>query len=209
MSLLRYDALEAAPLATDPYEYLVIPGFLSPETCELINQDFPKIDQGGSFPTSALEFGPGFAQFRDELTSTQCRDAFAKKFQMDLTGKPPTLTVRGMTRQKDGQVHLDSVTKLVTVLIYLNGGWGADGGRLRLLRSKNIDDVIAEVPPEAGTLIAFRCRDNAWHGHKPFVGERRSIQLNWVVGEAAARNTIWRHRISAFMKKVGSLASRP
>ncbi len=209
MSMLRYDALEATPLVTDPFEYMVIPGFLSPEACERINQDFPKIDQGGSFPTESLEFGPGFAEFRSELISTGCRDAFGKKFQMDLTGKPPTLTVRGMTRQKDGQVHLDSVTKLVTVLIYLNGGWGADGGRLRLLRSKNIDDVITEVPPEAGTLIAFRCRDNAWHGHKPFVGERRSIQLNWVVGESAARNTIWRHRISAFMKKVTSIASRP
>lgn len=206
MSFFKFDELAATPLVKEPFEHLVVPGFVTPEGLEAIARDFPKIDQGGSFPLDSLTYGAGFREMSEELLGTGTRNAFAEKFGMDLTGRPATLTVRGQTRQKDGQVHTDGASKLITVLVYLNTNWGADGGRLRLLNSNNIDDYFAEIPPQAGTLIAFRCRDNAWHGHKPFVGERRSIQLNWVMHEAAARNNIWRHRVSAFAKKVGALA---
>ena len=43
--------------------------------------------------------------------------------------------------------------------------------------------MIMEVPPTEGTLLAFRRADNSWHGHKPFAGERRVIQFNWVTSE--------------------------
>ena len=91
--------------------------------------------------------------------------------------------MRARARARDGQIHLDSKSKLVTVLIYMNGKWEADGGRLRLLNSPdNLDDMAMEVPPARGTLLAFLNTGNAWHGHKPFEGERRVIQLNWVRG---------------------------
>ena len=48
----------------------------------------------------------------------------------------------------------------------------------------------------------FRCRENAWHGHKQFVGERRSIQLNWVVSDAAVRRSQFVHGISSFLKRL-------
>ncbi|MFN8453038.1 MAG: 2OG-Fe(II) oxygenase, partial [Anaerolineae bacterium] len=74
---------------------------------------------------------------------------------------------------------------------------------LRLLRSPDdIEDVIAEIPPESGTLVAFRCRENAWHGHKPFDGIRRSVQLNWVVDEAAAKRSERRHGWSSLLKRL-------
>ena len=206
MSLFDFDALASTPLITEPFEHIVVPNFVTPEALARINADFPAIDQGGSYPLESLSYGAGFAEMANELLSTDLRTAFADKFQMDLTGRPTTLTVRGMTRQKDGQVHTDGASKLITILIYLNSDWGSDGGCLRLLKSKNIDDVITEIPPAGGTLVAFRCRDNAWHGHKPFVGERRSLQLNWVMHEAAARNNVWRHRVSAFVKRVRSIA---
>jgi hypothetical protein len=76
---------------------------------------------------------------------------------MDLTRRPTMVTVRGLCRPSDGQIHTDSVTKLVTVLIYMNGKWEQPGGRLRLLRSADsLDAVIDEVPPERGTLLIFR-----------------------------------------------------
>ena len=43
--------------------------------------------------------------------------------------------------------------------------------------------MIMEVPPTEGTLLAFKRADNSWHGHKPFAGERRVIQFNWVTSE--------------------------
>ena len=98
------------------------------------------------------------------------------------------ITVRGQARPKDGRIHTDSVTKLVTVLLYLNQAWKGEGGSLRLLRSNaSFDDYFADVPPEAGTAVFFRCTDNAWHGHTPYVGPRRALQLNWVTDESVVR----------------------
>jgi len=75
----------------------------------------------------------------------------------------------------------------MTALIYLNEDWSSTGGRLRLLRNANdIDDYVAEVPPVSGTLLLFKRSDNSWHGHKPFVGPRRTVQINWVTDAAAA-----------------------
>ena len=56
------------------------------------------------------------------------------------------ITVRGQSDGKDGRIHTDSATKLITVLLYLNPGWEAAAGRLRLLRgADDLDDYAAEV----------------------------------------------------------------
>ena len=65
-----------------------------------------------------------------------------------------------------------------------------------------------EVAPEAGTLVAFRCGAEAWHGHTPFVGPRRSVQLNWVSDETVLRRELGRHGLSAAVKKLGRLGRR-
>jgi Rps23 Pro-64 3,4-dihydroxylase Tpa1-like proline 4-hydroxylase len=113
------------------------------------------------------------------------------------------ITLRARTRPIDGRIHTDSETKLVTALIYLNGDWTEPGGRLRLLRGPDdLEDMIAEVPPMAGTLLAFRRSDCSWHGHKPFDGERRAIMLNWMVDAATARRELRRHAVSAGIKRL-------
>src|SRR3546814_20740691 len=105
----------------------------------------------------------------------------SEKFATDLTSRPTMVTVRGQCRARDGQIHTDSRGKIITVLIYMNAAWEADGGRLRLLRSRDdIEDYAAEVPPREGSMVAFRCTEDAWHGHKPYEGSRRPHQLNWV-----------------------------
>jgi Rps23 Pro-64 3,4-dihydroxylase Tpa1-like proline 4-hydroxylase len=38
---------------------------------------------------------------------------------------------------KDGQIHTDTASKIIAVLVYMNEGWDPEGGRLRLLRGKN------------------------------------------------------------------------
>jgi SM-20-related protein len=200
-SLLRYDLLTEVEVVQHPFEYFAIPRFVREEHLAAIHRDFPIINQGGSFPLSALRYGPAFAQLTDELLGDRLRKLLARKFEMDFTGRPATLTVRGCTRLKDGQIHTDSASKLITVLLYLNRDWNAAGGRLRLLHnSHDIDNIVAEVPPEEGSLLAFRCRENAWHGHQPFDGPRRSLQLNYVTSEGASHWSHVRHTLSAMLK---------
>jgi SM-20-related protein len=200
-------AFRATPRATEPFEYLVVPGFVRPDACARINADYPDISVRGSFPVAQLAFGPAFREFLDELESDEFRAAFEEKFEVDLTGRPATVTVRGQCSAKDGQIHTDSLSKIITVLIYMNPSWEEAGGRLRLLRSgEDLDDVIAEVPPSEGTLLAFKRADNSWHGHKPFSGQRRAIQFNWVTSEGNRRITMLRHHLSApFKRMLGAL----
>lgn len=200
MSMLNLDSFHGTSLTSDPYEYLVLPDFVRANCLKRIDADFPKIEQGGSFPIASLTFGEAFGELSDELLGESVKTAFSKKFGLDLSDRPATLTVRGRCREKDGKVHTDSRSKLITALIYLNDGWSGGGGQLRLLRSNDIEDVIAEVPPFAGTLICFRNRENAWHGHTSYEGPRRALQLNWVVDDAAARKSERRHGVSAFLK---------
>ncbi|WP_437186274.1 2OG-Fe(II) oxygenase [Planctomicrobium sp. SH668] len=201
MSILDLDRLRDTEVTKTPFEYLIVPDFVRPEARPAILNSYPEILDGGSFPLSSLQYGGEFGAFCEAIRSPEVARIFSEKFGVDLVDLPTTTTVRGRCRKKDGVVHTDSRTKVITVLIYLNDGWANDGGRLRLLNSNNIDDIVTEVPPDEGIMVAFLNRENAWHGHLPFEGVRRVIQLNWVVNEAAARSSAWRHSLSAFFKK--------
>ena len=54
------------------------------------------------------------------------------------------------------------------------------GGRLRFLRSTDLEDYAAEVAPLGGTMLAFLRSERSYHGHERYVGERRMIQMSWV-----------------------------
>jgi SM-20-related protein len=203
MSMLNLAKFRATELCREPFDYLVVPGFLNAEALAAIHADFPPVDRPGSFPLETQRYGPAFAALIDELRGEAVQAAFEEKFGIDLKGRPTMFTVRGRCSTRDGNIHTDSATKLITVLIYMNPNWEEAGGRLRLLRSAtDLDDFILEVPPEEGTLITFRRSENSWHGHKPFIGPRRVIQMNWVVSPAVVRYENRRHRISAVLKKI-------
>ncbi len=203
---LNLPALAATSLAQEPYPFVIVPDFLQAADLAAIDRDFPKIDIAGLFPPETLRYGPSFAALLALMQGEKLRRAIADKFAIDLDGCPTFLTVRTHARARDGQIHKDSRFKLVTVLLYLNQSWAADGGRLRVLRSPtDIEDCAAEVPPNGGSCFIFRCTDNAWHGHKPFQGARRCIQMNYVVDEQARTRELRRHRFSARIKKLGRL----
>jgi SM-20-related protein len=203
IGLLALDAFRAAPLTTEPFSYLIVPEFVRADALPPINAAYPDISSPGSFPVSRLTYGSAFRELIGALESDEFREAFEEKFNVDLGGKPRTITVRGQCGIKDGQIHTDSRTKIITVLIYLNEQWEDSGGRLRLLRSGNdLDDVITEVPPNGGTLLAFKRAANSWHGHRGFVGRRRVIQLNWVNSEWDQRLAGLRHHASASLKSM-------
>ncbi|HAA91458.1 MAG: hypothetical protein CMM48_12340 [Rhodospirillaceae bacterium] len=200
--MLNYSAFSDAPLESAPFDHVIVPGFIAGDALAAINDNFPDIRQPGSFPIGALDSGPLFKELTDLLRGDEMARAVGDKFSVDLEDRPTMLTVRGQCRARDGQIHRDSGGKLVTVLLYLNGDWDDDGGQLRLLRSStDIEDYAATVPPIAGTLLAFRCADNAWHGHKPYEGERRSLQLNWVNSRSYLWKEAFRHNLSAMIKK--------
>ena len=203
MPALNLDVLRSTPLEHEPFDHVVVRGLISEPVLDAVGADFPVIDAPGSFPLEALNCGPALAQLNDELRGSAMTKTISQLFDIDLRGRPTMLTARGWCRARDGQIHCDSKGKIVTALIYLNRDWSAEGGRLRLLRSgHDLEDYVVEVTPSGGTMIAFRCTERSWHGHKAYDGQRRALQLNWVTDERYLTRERRRHRISAAVKKV-------
>ena len=203
MSAIDLDNFNATPLKKDPYDFLIVPGFVAADAIYAIDRDYPRIAKGGSFPLENLECGAAFNSLISELEGPEMRAAFEQKFNLNLKDRPTMITARGYCQAKDGKIHNDSKSKLITVLIYMNTEWSQQGGRLRVLHSKNsLEDYAAEVPPDEGTLIAFRRDHRSFHGHKTFIGERRVIQLNWVRDKAVLWHEKQRHRFSAWLKSL-------
>lgn len=203
MAHLNIAKLRSAKIETKPYEYTIVPGFLSADTVAKINATYPKIEKGGSYPVEMLEENMAIKEVIDELDGPEFEAAIADKFGVDLEGRPKMYSLRGYTRAKDGQIHTDSKDKIITVLLYLNENWQQPGGRLRILNNgTDVDDFVAEVPPDNGTLLVFKRSDSSWHGHHPFEGPRRSLQMNWMTSEGSRGWHKVRHTLSAAVKKL-------
>ncbi|MBX3505019.1 MAG: 2OG-Fe(II) oxygenase [Parvibaculum sp.] len=209
MSLIDIEALRATPLKTDPYDYFVVPAFVTGKALDSVIADFPNIDSTGSIPPSELEIHGSFQQLLDEMNGPEFREAIEEKFGLDLSDRPTMFTIRGFCARNNGKIHTDTKSKIVTVLLYLNQEWEAGGGRLRILRSgTDLNDAVEEVSPNGGTLLVFRRSDNSWHGHEPFEGQRRAIQMNWVTDEEVVQHEQRRHRFTSTLKKLNPFGSR-
>jgi hypothetical protein len=87
--------------------------------------------------------------------------------------------------------------------VYLNPDWApTHAGCLRFLSaSDDIEALVApEIKPLFGTLTAFQRTHNSFHGHLPYEGERRVIQIAWVVDAAAVERKTRRGRFSRAVK---------
>lgn len=203
MTYIDLAAFDRAPLQRDPYDFLILPNFILPDRFKDILADFPAVPGAGSHPPGELVVTGHFKSLMDELQGADFRAAIEAKFGIDLTGRPTMYTVRGFVSERDGAIHTDSRSKLITVLVYMNEGWEADGGRLRILRSgTSLENPHAEVAPNYGTLLVFRRSETSWHGHKTHAGPRRVIQLNWVTSQDVVEREQGRHRLSSKLKRL-------
>ena len=209
MSYCDFRALERTPLERDPFDFIVVPDFLKSDRFAEVIRDYPVVPGPGSHPPSELVIRGHFERLVAELRGPEFQSAIERKFDIDLTGRPTMYTVRGFVREKDGSIHTDSETKIITVLLYMNERWQEDAGRLRLLRSAdNLEDYVAEVPPYGGTLLVFRRSERSWHGHKSTSGPRRAVQLNWVTSQDVVDHEQRRHGISTRLKKFKNMLFR-
>jgi SM-20-related protein len=199
--ILDLDRLRQAPLRRDPFDFVIVDDFIRAERLPAVLADFPAVPRHGSFPLGALSCGAAFALLAAELEGEELRRAIESKFAIDLTARPTMITVRGHSDGKDGRIHTDSATKLITLLLYMNPDWQIAAGRLRLLRSADdLADCAAEIAPLAGAMVAFRRSAGSFHGHYPHRGARRVVQLNWVRDAAVVRRELGRHGWSARLK---------
>ena len=207
MQLLDKSQLNLAKVDNNFFPYFHVENALSNflNSSDLV-KDFPDIDSGGSFPSDNLKEGD-IKKLVDELEGDEFKAILENKLGVNLKDAEVITTLRGFSRFKDGKIHTDSQSKIVTVLLYLNKNWDNEIGNLRLLKKNNdLDNYIQEISSEYGNLVAFKVTDNCWHGFMPFEGKRLSIQLNYIYPKSLNMHKI-RHKLSASFKKLISGSS--
>lgn len=201
--ILNMDAIRACEQHHAPYTYFMGEGVIAPQAVSDLCASFPKITATGFHPAEDMEFHGAFADLIDEIQGPQFVRAVSAALGVDLTPYPQLITIRRVSAAHEGRIHCDSQSKIATCLIYMNEGWLPPEGRFRVLRSsKSFDDYVAEASPEMGSIVAFKRADDSWHGHTPFVGERRVVQIAWVRSQADIDRKKKRHRLSGFFKNL-------
>ncbi|GAB3318793.1 2OG-Fe(II) oxygenase [Luteimonas notoginsengisoli] len=196
-------------VAHEPFRFLIATAQLREAGREALLRDFPRYGSAGFFPYRERDCGPSIRALVAEFSgSAFARSLGARLGIPDLGGFPAIATLSDSVHRRHGTIHTDSACKIATALLYLNPSWPAgDAGCLRLLRRGDDIDALAApaIPPLYGSLVAFRRADNSWHGHLPFEGARRVLQVAWL---ASAADATRKDRRGQFSRMVKTLAGR-
>jgi hypothetical protein len=204
LSILNADAVRNAPLSREPYSFFLGSGVLKEETIPDLKRDFPNITKPGYLTVDEVDLKGKFKTLIDEIESDEFSSVLSEKFGINLNQYPRLTTIRKLSQSKDGRIHTDGPSKVMTLLIYMNDEWQADGsGRLRVLYDENnFEPYAAEVPPTMGTVFGFLRSDNSWHGHQPFAGERKVVQTAWITDAKELERKKKRNGMAQFFKGI-------
>lgn len=202
-TLLDLKALDESLASTEPYPHLLVPNLLAPGAFERLAADYPPIKVSGFVTLDDETSTPTFAALEQELKGPDLTERLSRKFGRDMHPFPRLVTVRRWSQAKEGHIHTDSERKVMTMLIYLNSDWhDSSGGRLRVLYDgKNYDPYALEVPPLNGSAFAFPRSDRSWHGHLPFTGERRVVQVTWLRDAEAMNRKVANNHLHQKLKR--------
>jgi 2-oxoglutarate-Fe(II)-dependent oxygenase superfamily protein len=204
MSLLVDRIATPAVVAGAPFPLLVARNVLDPADTQALGADFPRYRGAGFFPHAQADCGPSINTLIAELTAPAFADRVGDLLGIERLSQYPVLvTICRALNLRHGTIHTDSQSKVASALLYLNPDWmETHAGCLRFLSSGNdIEALVApEIRPVFGTLTAFRRTGNSFHGHLPYEGERRVIQVAWLVDGNAVERKTRRGRFSRAIK---------
>ena len=200
-ALIDLNSIKSAPINESFFPFFSVLNCITKEG-KALPQNFPDLNKGGSYPSDMPGLSPVMENLIAEIESTEMQEALSEKFGINLDDVEVVTTIRGYSRLKDGQIHTDSKTKVLTLLLYLNESWEENTGLLRMLKNNHdLEDFIEEIPATLGSLVVFKVTENCWHGFHPFEGKRLSLQMNYIKKESVSQH-LMRHRLSSFIKKL-------
>ena len=208
LKFLHSDAFDSAEthIRHKPFSFMTSAGLLDDAARAQLAADFPRYPGAGFFPHEAADCGPSINLLIEELTSATVADTIGAQLGIESLAQYPTLVTicRGLNKRR-GTIHTDSRSKIATALLYLYESWpDTSDGCLRFLnRADSIEDMVCpELRPIYGNFAAFRRSENSFHGHLPFAGERRVIQVAWLTSEDEKLRKTKRGKFSRLFKKL-------
>ncbi|GLQ45781.1 hypothetical protein GCM10007862_08320 [Dyella lipolytica] len=195
-----------------PFPFMIAHGQLPDEARGELERDFPKYTSAGFFPYDPSDCGPSVNALVEQLTTPEFASAVGRYLGIENLGQYPTLvTLCRALNKRHGTIHTDSRSKVATALLYLNTQWpDTSDGCLRFLnRIDNIDDLAApELKPLYGEFAVFKRCENSFHGHLPYEGERRVIQVAWLTSEEEKLRKTKRGKFSRTFKNLFGVLDR-
>ena len=204
LAILDPEAVRGAAFATTPYPHFLGANILRDAAVPQLRKDFPGITKPGYLTLDDIALAGSFKQLVEEIESPDFTEVLSRRFGKDLHPYPRLTTVRKLSQSKDGRIHTDGPSKVMTMLIYMNDSWdAAEDGRLRVLYDgEHIEPFACEVPPVMGTVFGFLRGDKSWHGHKPYAGERRVVQTAWITNAEELERKQRRNGVAKFFKGI-------
>ena len=195
-----------------PFPFMIAHGQLPDEARSDLERDFPQYASAGFFPYDPADCGPSVNALVHQLSTPEFASAIGRYLGIENLGQYPTLiTLCRVLNKRHGTIHTDSRSKVATALLYLNMQWpDTSDGCLRFLnRVDNIDDLAApELKPLYGEFAVFKRCENSFHGHLPYEGERRVIQVAWLTSEEEKLRKTKRGKFSRAFKKLFGVLDR-
>jgi hypothetical protein len=177
--------------SSDPFPYLVIDDWLSPELCRAACAEWPSDDWGHWFRYVDARGNKSVSHDADRLPPA-CKEIVRELARLplgELLGVQdsfPDLLLYGAGMSMihaggDLPLHLDSDhhplkkwERAASAIVYLSE---CVGGNLQLWKGDR-SEVAVSIGPMPGRLAIFECGDNSWHAVSPVVrGCRMSLSL--------------------------------
>ena len=158
MTILDLAAFDATPLTRDPFDFTIVENFIRPAEFKPVIADFPAHSRprlaspGGTVDQGPLQGSDG----RDGRSRPSAPPSRRSSTSTSPAGPPCTRCAASCRTATAISTPIPRPRSSRSCSI-LNEGWEEEGGRLRLLRSnESLDNPVAEVSPNGGTLLVFR-----------------------------------------------------
>jgi lipopolysaccharide transport system ATP-binding protein len=205
-NIIRFDRIRRGRMQQDPFRWAAIDGLFQRSVADALASTYPRdhfklvSGYGGEkdyayearsligMSASAISYPDRLShvwrRFGEDLLSPEYRASLSELTGCDLSAAPMEVNVFHYGPGCSLGAHSDLKDKVLTHVLYFNTSWNsADGGCLRILRSKDSTEPVAEILPIVGQSAVIVRSDNSWHAVSPVVSNsalsRRSITVTF------------------------------
>jgi SM-20-related protein len=203
--MIDFEAITSTELRRAPYEWALVDRAIDPARAARLIDTFPVDDfwrlshddgekrytysarplviLGADRPAKLAPLPDPWQELVADLLSPRYRESLSEVIGQVLDDAPMEAAVWRWDREAELGPHLDMREKLLTQVFYLNAGWNPWwGGCLRILNSRDSNDLAAEIPPLMGTSSIVVRSERSWHCVSPVASPpvpRRSVIVTW------------------------------
>jgi SM-20-related protein len=214
--LIELARIHEQDLDTEPYSWAFVSELYGPDDAAALAATYPEdnfktmfgsdgeksweyevrslIHMSADVPSFPENLSAEWRQLAEDLLSADYRAAMGGLIGQDLSAAPLEVNVFHYGPGAWMGPHKDLADKIVTHVLYFNEHWDpSSGGCLAILRSSEMSDVSAEIPPVVGNSAVLVRSETSWHAVSRVVDDsstsRRSVTVTFY--KPGSVSTMW------------------